>query len=77
MRFGPVRKLSFEANGRRYDMEIDLDVEREKAEAIAGILDDEGVDTEMDNLPMRRITIAATGTIRAVAMRRMIQVLAL
>ena len=72
----PVRRLSFTADGRRYAFEIDADLEREKAEAIAGVLDDEGVDSELGNLPMKRIMIVASGRIRPAGMRRITQVLA-
>lgn len=72
----PVRRLSFTADGRRYAFEIDADLEREKAEAIAGVLDNEGVDPELGNLPMKRIMIVASGRIRPIAMRRITQVLA-
>ena len=51
----PVRKLSFSASGNRYDFEIDADLQREKAEEIAAILEDEGLEPELGNLPMKRI----------------------
>ena len=72
----PVRKLSFYASGNRYDFEIDADLQREKAEEIAAILEDEGLEPELGNLPMKRIMLVASGRIRPVGMRRITQVLA-
>ena len=72
----PVRKLSFSASGSRYDFDIDADLQRDKAEEIAAILEDEGLEPELGNLPMKRIILVASGTIRPVGMRRITQVLA-
>lgn len=72
----PVRKLSFSASGNRYNFEIDVDLQREKAEEIVAILEDEGLEPELGNLPMKRIMLVASGTIRPVGMRRITEVLA-
>ena len=76
MTLNPVRTLSFEGRGRLYAFYIDADLEREKAEAIAEILEKEDVEPDMGALPMGIVTLVAAGNIRPCGMRGIVNVLA-
>lgn len=72
----PTRELSFKANDKLYDIVIDMDVERDKAIEIARILEQEDIGRNLTNLRHGIITIRVQGTIRPMAMRLIIRVLA-
>ena len=75
----PVRKLSFAASGRSYKMEIDLDLDRDKAFMVNAILERESqkrVQTQISNISNDLIRVTAKGTVRPMAMRRIIEILA-
>ena len=76
MMTNPVRTLSFNANGSFYAFAIDADLQREKAQKISEILDQEDVEPAMDNLPMNTIALVAAGNVRPMAMRLIVETLA-
>ena len=73
----PVRKLAFKGKERKYKMDLDLDIEREKAIEVNRILDDEeNVKSKMERICKNIVSIKARGIVSPTAMRCIIQVLA-
>ncbi len=79
--YSHFEKLSFERvynedRATHYDFVIDGMLEQEKAVKIADILADEKIIPDIGSAKAHRIAIKATGTIRAMAMRLIINLLA-
>ena len=73
----PVRKLAFKGKERLYKMDLDLDLEREKAIEVSRILDEEDdVKIKMERARKNIVSIKASGNVSPKAMRCIIQVLA-
>lgn len=76
MMTNPVRTLTFKAHGSLYAFAIDADLQREKAQKISEILDEDGIEPKVDNLPMSAIRLVAIGNVRPMSMRLIIETLA-